>query len=62
MKAWDFKAVIFDGAVYCVKCLPKGISVDGDNVSPIFATDEWDAEPVCDKCGQLHDYMNILQH
>lgn len=23
MKAWDFDAVVYDGAVYCVECVPR---------------------------------------
>jgi hypothetical protein len=47
MKAWDFEAVAYDGAIYCVDCLPNGVTTDADDVSPVFAASEWDALPVC---------------
>ena len=61
MKAWDFDAVVYDGAVYCVECLPDGVSTDDDDVCPIFASDEWDYAPCCDDCGYEHDYMSVLE-
>ena len=60
MKAYEFEAVTYDGAVYCVDCLPEDVSLDDEEVCPIFASDEWDYAPVCDVCGMTHDYMNIL--
>ena len=60
MKAWDFEAVVYDGSVYCVECLPAGVSVDDDTVSPIFADSEWDSAPTCDMCGEAHDYMHVM--
>lgn len=69
MKSFDFDAVVYDGAVYCVECLPQApdgyehqqVTVDSEEVSPIFADSEWDTAPVCDACGTVHDYMTILQ-
>jgi hypothetical protein len=58
-KAWDYDAVAYDGGVYCVDCLPKG--VDDEDVTPIFATDEVDHAQVCDRCGAVHDYMNVRE-
>jgi hypothetical protein len=59
MKAWDFEAVAYDGAVYCVDCLPTGVGVDADDVSPVFADSEWDSYPTCDACGTVHDYVSL---
>lgn len=61
MKAWDYDAVTYDGAVYCVGCLPKGVNVNSDDVHPIFASDEWDYPgATCDVCGETHDYMGLV--
>lgn len=60
MKSWDFDAVGYDGDVYCVECLPDGVSVDDDGVFPIFADSEWERPPVCCVCGTEHDYVAIL--
>jgi len=60
MKAYDFDAVTYDASVYCVECLPDGITVDSEDVSPIFADSEWDYAPVCDACGAVHDYVTVL--
>jgi hypothetical protein len=60
MKAYDFDAVVYDGEVYCVECLPVGVDEESDEVSPIFADDEWDDAPVCCMCGGEHDYMSII--
>jgi hypothetical protein len=61
MKAWDYEAVVYDGAVYCVDCLPEGVDAESDAVTPIFASDEVPAPgAVCDQCGACHDYMNLL--
>jgi hypothetical protein len=59
MKAYDFEAVVFDGAVYCVDCLTHGTDVNADDVSPVFADSEWDVYPVCDACGTVHDYVSL---
>lgn len=60
MNAFDYEAVAFDGSVYCVDCLPVGISVNSPDVMPVFADSEWDSYPVCDVCGYEHDYVNLL--
>lgn len=59
MKSFDFDAVVYDGAEYCVECCP--VDVDSDDVSPIFADAEMDRSVVCDACGAEHDYMTILE-
>lgn len=61
MKSFDYEAVTYDGAVYCVECLPDGVTMNSDEVSPIFADSEWDSAPVCDACGAEHDYVTVLE-
>ena len=66
MNAYEFEAVIYDGDVYCVGCLPDGVGVEdideygNDVCAPIFANSEWDYVPVCCECGQVHDYINVI--
>ena len=60
MKAWDFNCVIYDGDYYCNDCLPDGISVNDDDVSPVFASAEVESYPVCCECGEEHEYMNLI--
>jgi len=57
MKAYDYDAVVYDGAVYCVECLPDGVGADC--ASPICADSEWDSYPTCDACGCRHDYVAL---
>lgn len=60
MKAFDYNAVVVDGPkVFCVECLPEELTVDSETVHPIFASDEWDYYPCCDKCGREHDYVGL---
>jgi len=47
VKAYDFDAVAYDGEVYCNGCLPDGVTLKNDGVSPTFAISEWDRYPVC---------------
>ena len=42
MKSFDYEAVVYDGAVYCVDCCP--VDVESEDVSPIFADQEWEKE------------------
>ncbi len=60
MNACDFEAVVYEGSVYCTDCLPEGVGVNDEGVTPIFASDEWDFAPTCDACSEEHDYMPIL--
>jgi len=60
MKAWDYEAVAYDGEVYCVGCIDD-TNLNPEDISPIFASDEWDYAPTCCVCGAVHDYMNVLQ-
>lgn len=57
MKAWHFYAVVYNDCIYCVDCLPEGITAESDGVFPIFANSEWDYYPVCDVCLREHDYV-----
>lgn len=59
MKAYDYEACAYDGAIYCNDCLPEGVTVDDENVSPVFAYSEWDHYPVCDACGERHEYVGL---
>lgn len=59
MKAWDFEAVYYDCACYCVSCLPDNVDVEDEAVSPIFADSEVDSYPVCEECHAEHDYMSL---
>ena len=60
MLAFDFEACTYDGAVYCVSCLPDGVDEDSEGVSPIFADSEWETYPVCSHCGEVHEYVNLI--
>ena len=59
MKSYDYDAVVYDGSEYCVECLPEGVKVHDEDVSPIFADAEMDRPAICDNCGTEHTYMNI---
>lgn len=59
MKEHDYAAVVFEGSVYCVGCLPIGVTVDDAEVSPIEPDEKWDAPAVCERCGFEHAYMNV---
>ena len=70
MKSYDYDAVVYDGTCYCCGCLEKAckvpegyehqqVTLDSDEVSPIFADSEWDGYPVCDHCGAVHDYVSL---
>jgi len=61
VKAYDYDAVIFNGDVYCVECLPEDVFSTDCDVQPIFAGEEWSYVPVCCECGAEHDYMIILE-
>lgn len=60
MKAYDFDAVVYESEVYCLDCLE--VDLDDDDVSPIFASDEWDYMPCCCICQETFDYMNIIEN
>ena len=58
MNSAHFDAVTYDGSVYCCKCLESAT----EGVYPIFADSEWDSYPVCDICGQVHDYVKLTEY
>jgi len=58
MKSYDFEAVIYNGAVYCIDCCP--VDVDSEDVMPIFADQEWEYIPICEVCGAEHDYVSLI--
>lgn len=60
MKVDDYEAVAYDGEIYCIDCLPEGITVDTEEVNPVFADSEWDNYPVCASCGEIHSYVNVI--
>ena len=60
MKSYDFEAIAYEGECYCVDCLPNGVSVNDEDVYPIFADSEWDDYPVCAVCGTVHDYVGLI--
>lgn len=62
MKSFDYEACVYDGAVYCNGCLPEGITTESEDVSPIFADSEHDGYPVCDKCGEVHNYVSLTDY
>lgn len=55
MNTFDYYAVVYDGEIYCVECLPKNINEE--DINPIFVDSEWDYIPSCCECNELHDYM-----
>ena len=58
-RPYDFNAVVYNGDVYCVSCLPEGVTQETDDVTPIFADENWDHIPTCCECGEEHDYVNV---
>ena len=62
MKSYDFLAVVVDCDVLCVGCLPDDVSVNDEDVHPIFADSEWDSYPVCSECGREHDYVSLTTY
>ena len=60
MKSYDCEAVVYDGEIYCVECLPSEVDIQSEDVMPIFADSEWDNYPVCCICGYEHNYVNLL--
>ena len=58
MKSFDYNAMVYDGDVYCVVCLPDGVTTE--DADPIFADSEWASVPVCCECGESHDYVSVI--
>ena len=59
MKSYDYEAMTYDADIYCVECLPEGVTAK--DAYPIFADSEWDSVPVCCVCGTEHDYVSIIK-
>lgn len=57
MKSFDYEAMAYDASVYCVECLPEGVT--REDAYPVFADSEWDYYPTCDACGTVHDYVSL---
>lgn len=61
MNATDIVAWIHDGAVYCSGCAPGAGLPESEELqeleewNPVFASEEWDSQPVCESCGGLID-------
>ena len=62
MKSWEFDAVVYDGEIYCVECLPEEARIKEDEAWPIFADSEWDHYPICDNCGMEHKYVGLTDY
>ena len=62
MKSFDFEAVVYDGEVYCIECLPEGINPEANEVRPVFAGSEWDYYPSCAECGTVHEYVSLTDY
>jgi hypothetical protein len=56
----DFAAVVYDGDVRCIECLPPGVDIDSAEVDPILAGEEWCGPAVCRICRFEHDYMRVV--
>lgn len=60
MKSYDYEAIVYEGAIYCVGPCSEGTDYDRDpEVAPIFADSEWDHYPVCAACGAEHTYVSL---
>lgn len=62
MKSYDFNAVIYKDEVFCTGCLPEGVTVQDETVTPIFASSEHDRYPVCELCWKEHDYVALTEY
>lgn len=60
MKSYEYNAVCYDGACYCIDCIPKGVQLS--DCFPVFADSEWDSYPVCDVCFAEHDYVSLTEY
>lgn len=55
------EAVSFDGAVWCLMCLPDHASLLDEDVMPISSGDEWGASyPICLACGHEHRHVRLM--
>ena len=63
LHATDFRAVVVGCDVLCLDCF-RQTGIDPEDpasppVYPVFANSEWDYFPVCDACGEVHDYVKL---
>jgi hypothetical protein len=58
MKSYDYNAMVFDGDIYCIECLPSNALKE--KCDAIFADSEWDHYPVCCECQTVHHYVQML--
>jgi hypothetical protein len=61
MNASDYEAVGYRSEIYCIDCLPSGVDIQGEDVTPVFADSEWNYYPVCTMCGCEHDYVVLIK-
>lgn len=48
------------GSFYCsYDCLPDKIIPGSDEVSAVFANDEWDSYPICDSCNETCEDVGL---
>jgi hypothetical protein len=52
MKTSHFEAVLYEDDVYCIKCLPKGVT--RKQVNPLDSREIWAQAPTCCVCGMEH--------
>jgi hypothetical protein len=52
MKTSHFEAVLYEEEVYCIKCLPKGVT--RKQVDPLDSRETWAQTPTCCVCGMEH--------
>ena len=58
MSIWHYEAMTWDGDVYCVECLPEGVTID--DAQAIFVIDQWpNPGAPCGYCDKIHDYMSL---
>jgi len=46
-----------DNTIFCVKCFEDNMPIGAE--TPIFLSDEWDINPICEYCGKKIDISLI---
>jgi hypothetical protein len=59
MRCCDFEFVVYDCSILCLDC--AGSRADSEDASPIFADSEWNYAPACEECGEVCEYVTVLQ-
>lgn len=62
MNDYDYEAAVYNDEVYCIDCLPDGVTPQSKEVTPVFACSAWDVYPVCCVCGCEYDYVVKLEN